>query len=311
MRMIKKVLRLVLIGSMMLTANIANATTAIDIISRFGPTSANGILALEYIRLLNEAQTEYEFRLKTIPGAQGESADQRLLALAKDGQKVLWYGPISAFTVNRFIIGNTYDRDRDIVPLQSIFGVPFSVMVNEQSPIKTLDQLMEKLKTKGGFVATTTGGVNDVLNNILLIKHNVQNIKPLNYVTPFDLKRSVLTGESDYTVFPHPDMAGLRMLVVSSKAQLPEYPTVPTGIEMGMSEFEYTSLNMISAPKESAEFGKSLVPLLNNVCNSTKMKTITNTAGYQNLCLGNNEIASQISSEIKLMERHKDVLIPK
>ena len=80
---------------------------------------------------------------------------------------------------------------------------------------------------------------------------------------------------------------------------------------MGMSEFEYTSLNMISAPKESAEFGKSLVPLLNNVCNSTKMKTITNTAGYQNFCLGNNEIAAQISSEIKLMEQHKDVLIPK
>ena len=97
--------------------NHAYATEEIPVITRF-PTSSPSYQAMfVFVKKLNASQEKYRFIPQTVPGALGENADQRTLVLARNGKNIVWYGPISHFTFNRFEIGNTYDRDNDFYQL--------------------------------------------------------------------------------------------------------------------------------------------------------------------------------------------------
>lgn len=301
--------KLLIAAFICLTPSVSFSKT-IELITRFGPSATSGQFAIEFVNALNSMQSEYEFRVVVVPGAAGEAADMRTINTAREGKDVLLWGSSSSFTFNKIIVGNTYDRDKDLVPLQSVAGIPFSIQVRPDSDIKTFVDLLNHIKGKPKAFNgnTVSSSATQLLNAIFKHNFNITNVQDLSYSRPYDITRGVLVNEADYTIFNHSDVIGLRILVVSSENRLPSMLDVPTGKEVGMPDFKFNSLSMISVPKERLEFGRKIQPLLAKICDSEYMKERVSKTGYFPNCLGVEGIKSKIKEEIVLIDKYKHLV---
>ena len=303
---------LILALSMMVT-NTAYAAKQIDVYSMFSPGAAGTIIGYEVVNRLNAAQTEYEFRLSSLPGAAGDIAALRVIALARAGQDVLIWQGTGSYTFGKYVSANinAYDRDNDLVPIASFAGTPFHLMVNPDSEIKTLADLVSQFNKKDVvyFGSTSTNPITPFLNAIFMKSSGVKPSKDLNYTTPFDITKSVLSKESEYTIFSPTDVRGLRSLVMSGSERSRLYPNVPTGKELGMKDFVFTSTMQIAVPKEKSEFGLKFTQMMLQICYDQKFSDAIEKIGYETKCLFGDKLKSSIKEEALMIKKYeKDVV---
>jgi len=287
------------------------ARQSVEIVSRFGPAATTGRFAIEYTKILNEIQNEFEFRITSVVGASGEVADQRALALARLGTDVLVYGSSSSLGFNRYTkFGNSFNRDLDLIPLQGLAGIPFAIQIPPDSKIDTLDQLVASIKNKPqAYHATTiSSSTSKFFDNLFRHTYNLDNVKQLSYAGPLDITRSMLQSEADYTIYNYADAVGLKLLVVSDIERVSKFPNVPTGKEVGFDEFNFSTLSMISVPKERAEFGKIVIKYLTEACKHPRMVELISKTNYNHNCIGTDNIWKKVRDELKLIEKYKQFL---
>jgi tripartite-type tricarboxylate transporter receptor subunit TctC len=287
----------------------AYAGQQVEIVTRFGPSTSSGRFAIEAMNMLNEMQKDYDFKVSVIIGANGEAADQRALVIGKK-QPILLWNSSSSYTFNRYFVGNTYDRDNDLIPLQGMAGVPFSIQVAPDSPIETYEDFIKFVKSKPVVYMGNTASSSSVnlLKAILIKTNKIDNIKDLVYEKPFDITRAVLTKEADFTIFNPADVVGLKQLVTSSPDRTFKYRNVPVGKEVNMPDFIYTSQTLVSVPKEQKEFGEKIQPLLAKICYDQRFSDVVEKSNYFSSCLGPNGMKKRIIDEMKLIEKYKDSL---
>lgn len=281
----------------------------IDIVTRYSATSSAGVFLINIANELNNIQTNYNFRINSVPGADGEAADQKALELGRLNSNVVLFSPSSSFTFNRLLVGNTYDRDNDFIKIFAVSSAPIAIQVNPTSKINNISDLIEILKQKevSYFSSTITSGSIMMFNRIFLQKYNLNTVKNLKYRTPYDISRSVLIGESDYTIFNLSDIT-MKPILISSDSRLEEFPDVPTGKEIGFDDFNFTTLNMFSVPKEKKDIIPIILPLIENSCNNDKIQEIIKKSKYTPVCSGNNLIEEKIKKELILIEKYKNFI---
>ena len=280
----------------------------VDIVTRFGPAAVVGRSAIELATQLNKIQDEYEFRATQVNGSGGEAADQLALQKARSGENVLAWQSTTNYTFNRYLVGNTYDRDNDFIPLQSMMGIPFSIFVDPSSKINTVDDLVKALKNKPqGFAAFSNGSSGTLLlTEVFLRKYDIKNIKFLGYKDPYETAKAVAINEADFTVFNHADTPNLKMILISSNERVKGFDSIPTGKEIGMSDFLYTSLSMISVPKERIGFGIKIKPYLKQVCEDKDYQEKAISQRYIPICRDTDFIKARIKDELNLVDKYKD-----
>lgn len=301
----------ILLLVLMMLPNFAFGKPIIQIISRYDSHVNGGIVGTEYVRILNKIQDEYEFRLSIVPGAAGESADQKAIAIARQGQDVLVIGALSTWGLNGYMFPGTLDRDNDVIPLIAVEGFPNAILVDEKSPINTVDELLAKIKKKDiVYHATTTGaGMGTFHAQLFVDKFNINNAKMITYRSSTDLIRGLVIGELDYAIYIASDIPGLKALAISANTRLSLYPNAKIGSEFGFPEFIHSSLTTFGVPKERKEFGQDVLKYLIKVCQSDEIKAlIERTRAPRYYCHSSEELKARIAREKVLFINNQKIM---
>jgi len=296
---------------LLLTTLPATSRQQVEMVSRFGPAATTGRFAIEYTKVLNEIQIKYDFRLTSLVGAAGEVADQRAIALARSGINVLVYGSSSSLGFNRYTdAANSFDRDKDLIPLQGVAGIPFAIQVPPDSKVNTLQELVDLIKSKPeAFHATTiSSSTSKFFDNLFRHTYGISNVRQLSYSGPPDINRGMLQSEADYTIYNYADAIGLKLIVISDDVRSSKFPNVPTGAEAGFPEFDFSTLSMISVPKERAEFGENVKKYLSEACKHSRMVELINKTSYNHNCISTDDIWKKVRGELQLIEKYKQFL---
>ena len=282
----------------------------VEVISRFDSHQATSIVANELLKIVNKQQNEYEFRFSVLPGAGGETADQRAIVLAQSGQLSMVIGSSPSWGINRYTYGNTFDRDNDLVPILGMGGTPFAIQVAPNSGINTVDELVEKLRGKSeAFHGSTAASVaSRFMANMFIDHYKLTNIKHITYRLPGDMIRGILGGEADFAVYNTADGHLLKSIAVTSDKRYVYLPDVATGKEIGFPEFEYTTLTTISTPKENRATLEKIAPLFVKACKTEEIQALFEKIKQIPFCYNTEQSLVRIRSEIQLLKKYEHLI---
>jgi tripartite-type tricarboxylate transporter receptor subunit TctC len=300
------------IAAAMLFSSLAYAQEKITIYTRVPLGETTSVITAAMIKEMNSIfENKYEFRLALVPGAGGEANDGRALTDANSGANVIVAGSLSAFAMNPVLFNSKLNRDVNFVPTELVSVFPNALMVNPNSNINTMEDLVKQIKSKPkAFVASTDQATTSNLMAAAFIKrYGTPNLSVIKYKRPGEITPSVLQGETDFGITNPIDTHGLKLLAVSTKSRSPNYPSVPTGLEMGFTEFDYTLSLMLYIPTINKEFINSVKTGIHEACLHPNVKATADTMKMTMVCENNVEtLRRDIKKMQALVEEHKDAI---
>lgn len=280
-----------LIISMFLIMSVSARAEEISIITRFPNGSVGHQVGFQFVKRLNSIQDRYNFTLRSIPGALGETADQRVLTLGRSGTKVVWFGPVTSFTLNRFEIGNTYDRDNDFFFIRSLQSTYQSLVVSKTSNIKTVAELVDHIrnKPKAFYGAQLEVGATKFLSNIFTRQFKINNVEMIKYKDIGEIVIALNNREIDYSIFIRPAVTDILTEIANTK---PDQNSIPL--------FVFETLSVFAVPKEIVSFGESLIPTFMSLCKDKEILELMTRIQYNETCYDNVSIRKRIKDEVEI-----------
>jgi tripartite-type tricarboxylate transporter receptor subunit TctC len=194
--------------------------------------------------------------VENMPAAGGITATRRVIGAKPDGYTLLICGTKSAIAESLFN-ARPYNLAKDLSAVGLIGTTDLAVVVDKNSPVKTIGELVAKIRANPGKV---TLGVGDTPGGIQhlgaeLLKSSVKgDLLIVPYGSFGKLAVAVRAGEVDATlellpaVLPQIRGGEMRALAVASARRSSDLPGVPTLAESGIENAEMTTMNMIAAP---------------------------------------------------------------
>ncbi len=190
------------------------------------------------------------------PGAGGSLGAAEAAKAAPDGNTLLM-GHIGTLGVNPSIYPNlAYDPIKSFAPVAWVARVPNVLVVNANSPIKTLQDLVAAAKARPGQLTYSSGGngsaAHITFESLKLSTKIFMLHIPYRGTAPSIT--DLIAGQVDATftgapaVLPHVRSGRLRALAVSSKTRIAVLPDVPTVAESGYRGFEADQWYGLVAP---------------------------------------------------------------
>jgi len=275
----------------------------VDIITRLGPTTAQFMYLNEFVKELNETQSQIEYRVSVVPGAQGETAFKRFVSINEEERRdAILYSSQVTFTDPKQ--GNRMDDFNYVTTLSMSVA---SLMIKDKST-KSLDEFVRTIRSKDVtyFAATVSSNTGVMLNEIFLKHYGLESkVKRINYANPQDILRAVLVGEADYTIFnPETMHAHLNMLVVANSSRPKAYPNVPTGKEVGFNEFDYSAFSLFAIPKSNQKLYDSILNSFMTTCNSANIRALIEKRNNMAFCMTNQQIVESLKKERNLLIKY-------
>jgi tripartite-type tricarboxylate transporter receptor subunit TctC len=180
-------------------------------------------------------------------GANGTVSGAYVLTTRKDGYTLLSGGG-AWFVASLTMKDVTYDPLKDFIPISYFANAPICLFVKEDSPIKTLEDLIARAKKNPNTViAGHTGTRGDGFLNYEIFRHAAGlEFKIVPYAGDGPLCAAVLGGHVDFGSSPLPALVPfltakkIRGLVVTASNRLKEFPDIPTFKE---KKFTQTFIN--------------------------------------------------------------------
>ncbi len=180
------------------------------------------------------------------PGAGGIIAAQYVLGQPADGY-TLFFGGVSQMVFNRFTYKNMpYLPERDFTGVGMLTTVPFILVTNPATGIKSLNELTQKAKAAPGKLnfASAGQGNSTHLAVELLAKALDISLMHIPFKGETDGVMATIGGQTELmapvfgTALPHIKNNKLVPLAVIAPQRLSELPYVPTAAEMGVKGFD-------------------------------------------------------------------------
>ncbi|GGE49273.1 exported protein [Agaricicola taiwanensis] len=180
------------------------------------------------------------------PGAGGNIAVDYVAKSKPDGYTML-IGQTAHFSINPSLYSSLpFDPVKDFQPVTLLADAPNVVMVNAESPIKNLDELVAAAKAseKGLSLATPGNGTVSHLTGELFQKTAQVKFNHIPYKGAAAALTDVMGGRVDFMLSSIPTAlsqikAGkLRPIAVSAAKRSPSLPDVPTIGEQGYPGFD-------------------------------------------------------------------------
>ncbi len=220
----------------------------------FGPGGVGDITARVVAQNIG-ASLGQQIVVDNRPGAGGIVASEIVAKAAPDGYTLLLLNNAHAVSMSLFK-SLPYDTLRDFAPVSSIATFSIVLLVNPDSPIKSVKQLIASAKASPGKlnVGTIQIGATQHLSSELF-----KSMAGIDVVhVPFGNTGAVLTGlrggsvqiafEFIAPVVGQVKAGALRALAVSTRTRFAGLPDVPTVHEAGVPGYEVMSWNGIGAP---------------------------------------------------------------
>ncbi|HUL20253.1 MAG TPA: tripartite tricarboxylate transporter substrate binding protein [Thermodesulfobacteriota bacterium] len=222
------------------------------------------------------------------PGAADTVGADAIAKSKKDGYTI-GYTSSGAMVTSRIVNPENvhYDPLKDFDQLGLHVFFPTAFAVQESSPWKTFDELIEYAKKNPGKIRVSTTGLGSNAHfNLELIQ--VLTGAQLTHI-PFKGGESVITavlgGHVEATmdaigkIIPHTEAKKLRVLLMTRKFFM--FPNVPTITELGYKQELVSSWFGLFAPAGIPEEAKKvLVPALEKAINDPELKVKIENRGY-------------------------------
>lgn len=186
--------------------------------------------------------------IDNLPGAGGVPATDQIARAPKDGYTL---GMISS---NHVVAPNVikdipYDAVKDFTVVSVVAGSALALVVNADSPFRSVKDLIDAAKAKPGDITYGSSGNGTILHlaSVLFAREAGVDMKHVPYKGVAPMVTDLLGGvincviTSIASVQSHVASGKLRMLAVSSKERDPAAPSVPSLAESGLPKYDYSA----------------------------------------------------------------------
>jgi tripartite-type tricarboxylate transporter receptor subunit TctC len=206
------------------------------------------------------------------PGAGGNIGTEFISRAAPDGYTI-GMGNFAPMAVNKTLFGNLrYDPETDITPIVLIEKGPLVLVVNPNSPYKTVADIVAAAKAKPGVLTFSSGGIGGSHQLSAELFKQSAGIDMIH--VPYksgsagltDLMAGNVTMMFDqmYSAMPSIKADKLRPIAITSKKRSPLLPNIPTFAEAGYPKVEVLNWQGLIAPKGTP---KAIIDKLNAAAN--------------------------------------------
>lgn len=206
------------------------------------------------------------------PGAGGNIGTEFISRAAPDGYTI-GMGNFAPMAVNKTLFGNLrYDPETDITPIVLIEKGPLVLVVNPNSPYKTVQDIVAAAKAKPGVLTFSSGGIGG--SHQLSAELFKQNAGIDMIHVPYKSGSAGLTDlmagnvsmmfDQMYSAMPSIKADKLRPIAITSKKRSPLLPNIPTFAEAGYPKVEVLNWQGLIAPKGTP---KAIIDQLNAAAN--------------------------------------------
>lgn len=229
-------------------------------------------------------------------GGAGSIVGTDLVAKAEPDGYTLLLGQSGPISINPAVYKTLpYDPVKDFAPITMTTAYPYILVVNSQSPAKTLQEFTALAKSKPGamnYGSTGVGAANHLVAELFNGKAGLK-MTHVPYRGTALAVGDLVNGQLNVvfsdpiSVLPHIRSGKLRALAVTSLRRSPVAPEVPTVAESGYPGFEALAWHGILAPaktppaviaKLNAEIVKALAdPATRELLVKQAMQTVGNT----------------------------------
>ena len=206
------------------------------------------------------------------PGAGGNIGTEYIARATPDGYTI-GMGNFAPMAVNKTLFGNLrYDPEADLTPIVLVEKGPLVLVVNPNSPYKTVQDIVAAAKAKPGSLTFSSGGIGG--SHQLSAELFQQNTGIEMIHVPYksgsagltDLMAGNVTMMFDqmYSAMPSIKADKLRPIAITSKKRSPLLPDVPSFAEVGYPKVVVLNWQGLIAPKGTP---KAIIDKLNAAAN--------------------------------------------
>lgn len=256
----------------------------VRIIVSFSPGGATDVVARKLAQKFQETYKQ-TFIVENRPGAGG-TLGTSLAARAKPDGYTLFLGQVSSHGVAPNLYDKLeYDPVKDFTPLGLIASSPQIVVVNPQSPIKSIPDLVDFAKANSGRMTYASSGIGTTIHLAGEMFNDLVKVKMVH--VPFQGSGPAVTAMIANQVnvmfddlpssMPHVKSGALRALAVTGKTRSSQLPDLPTVMELGgpvnLGGFDVSAWFALFGPANLPEpIADSLNKTLNDALNDPEVK---------------------------------------
>jgi tripartite-type tricarboxylate transporter receptor subunit TctC len=206
--------------------------------------------------------------IENMPGASGQIGADRVAKAAPDGYTIGGFNDSIMTMLPNVNAQLPWDILKDFVPVSLVATIEWGLIANNDSPIRSAADLIAAAKARPGEVNFGSGGNGSPQHIAMALFAANANIKLTHvpYKGASQAAVGVAAGEVPVAFQGLATVTGLvrggkaRLIGVTTKAPLPQFPGVPTVSESGLPGFEFNSWFTVVAP---AGTPKEIVARLN------------------------------------------------
>jgi tripartite-type tricarboxylate transporter receptor subunit TctC len=206
------------------------------------------------------------------PGAGGNIGTEFIARAAPDGYTI-GMGNFAPMAVNKTLFGNLrYDPETDISPIMLVEKGPLVLVVNPNSPYKTIGDIVAAAKARPGVLTFSSGGIggsHQLSAELFELNADISMIH-VPYKSGSAALTDLMAGNVDimfdqmYSAVPNIKADKLRPIAITSKKRSPLLPNVPSFSELGYPKVEVLNWQGFIAPKGTP---KAIIDKLNAAAN--------------------------------------------
>lgn len=205
-------------------------------------------------------------------GANGNIGTEAVVRSAPDGYTLL-IGANGLATNPAVYPKRAFNEVNDLAPVAYVGYAPLILVVAENSPFKTFEQLLDAAKNKPGSVSFATSGSGSaphLASELLKITTNTDMLH-VPYKGGAPAKLDLVSGRVSFMFLnpleavPQVESKKLRALTVDSDKRIPQLPDVPTAAELGYPDLEAKVWWGFAVPKATPD---EIVEKLNSYINT-------------------------------------------
>ncbi len=190
------------------------------------------------------------------PGAGGNIGADLVAKSSPDGYTILLSSPAEVAINPSLYSKMPYDASKDLVPVTKVASAPLVLVVNADSPVKNISDLLQFIKNKKGavnFASSGTGGPQHLAGELFKSMANV-TMTHIPYKGGAPAITDLLGGQVDLffagipPALPHINSGRLRAIAVTTLKRSPLLPNIPTISESGFPGFNIENWQGIFVP---------------------------------------------------------------
>jgi len=216
------------------------AGTAPDVIGRLLADSLAESLAVPVV-------------VENLPGAGGTIGVDRAAKASADGYTLVLSGDAAIVVGGHYGVKKQYDPLRDLAPVTQVVATPNVVVVNNDLPVKTLQEFVALARSQPGKFSYASAGNGTSSHRGGELLNAFADLDLVHVPTTGSPVPDVIAGRvqiffANAAVLPLVREGKVRALAVSSLQRLPGAPDLPTLAESGYPGFEAVAWFGLLAP---------------------------------------------------------------